>query len=414
MESFNQRISIRCFPRAMSQNETMLFVLAQMQLAGRDGREIFQPSALEKIHSFSGGIPRVICQLCDNALRFAAREKRSPIDGPLIESSWYDLQQLPPPESPSGSTSQGTKSTRESVIEFGSLSDEKPNMPVQWSTSGSSEQTFHEASATTREFHQPDDNWPEPDSMDSMDDGSHIDDDGYFVTETEAHTEVDATLQTLLQQLDEYEVAEKEKADCGNKPVSRRTGDTTTQVEVDVARPAHQRADTSGGPVDTSSVFGNDYEIEEDVVDIQSLRISSQNRASARTSSIDVSGIVEPDSAPPWTPVGNEIVFPFGAEPQDHESETDATGHAKPNKSRRRDDALPTAEPRVKSSDTGADDDRDMIIVQESRQSKLDDASVDSNSAEMPPANPAPTGNVIRMNYQELFRQLRNNTDVEQ
>ncbi len=330
-ESFNQRIAVRSYPRSMSNTETMLFVLAQMQLAGRDGREVFQPSALEKIHSFTGGVARVICQLGDNVLRFAATGKKSLIDAATIELAWYDMQQLPPPVAQTSVNRPGSKSDQESVIEFGSLSDE-PVMESSRRPVASSHMPNHAMDDVDQYLQQ-----PIGSSANPIED---YDNDGYFVAETETHADVDATLTTLLRQLDDFEV--------------------------------------SGQVVDSSTVFGDDFVQEEEVVDIQSLRISSQNRTSARASFEDVSGIVDSGLSPAWLPVGNEIVFPV--------------------------DDVVSEPPR---------DDRDMIIVQESRQIKPEDHPSDT-APHANPANPSPTGNAIRMNYQELFRQLRNNTDVDQ
>ncbi|MGI9516322.1 MAG: ExeA family protein, partial [Pirellulaceae bacterium] len=122
LESFNQRISVRCYLQPMSRNETLFYALAQIQMCGRDGREIFQPSALDKLYDISDGVPRLAAQLCDHSLKTACKQGQLTIDGPLVQKAWLDLQQLPEPAE-FGDLDSASNDSDSSVVEFGSLDD---------------------------------------------------------------------------------------------------------------------------------------------------------------------------------------------------------------------------------------------------------------------------------------------------
>ncbi|MCP4081192.1 MAG: AAA family ATPase [Planctomycetaceae bacterium] len=118
LDSFNQRLGVRCYLQNMTRTESMFFILAQLQRCGRDGREIFEPSALEKIFDITDGVPRLVSQLSDHTLKVAGQKELQQIDAVLVREAWADLQQLPP--SPEASSFENTT---EGIIEFGNLDD---------------------------------------------------------------------------------------------------------------------------------------------------------------------------------------------------------------------------------------------------------------------------------------------------
>ncbi len=118
LDSFNQRIAARCYLEALNQEQTAEYVRAQVTTSGGDPSGIFTADALVAIHRASGGIPRLINQVCDHALVMASLGGYQQLDGTGIEEAWSDLQQLPGPwnDAPAPTNGQG-----ESIVEFGSL-----------------------------------------------------------------------------------------------------------------------------------------------------------------------------------------------------------------------------------------------------------------------------------------------------
>ena len=123
LESFAQRIGARCYLQPMSRTETMFFVLAQIQMSGRDGRDIFQPSALEKIFDITDGVPRLVTHLADHSLKMAAQQKLFTVESRLVNNAWHDLQQLPTTAEFQNFTADSTSGN---IIEIGSLDEAAP------------------------------------------------------------------------------------------------------------------------------------------------------------------------------------------------------------------------------------------------------------------------------------------------
>lgn len=118
LDSFNQRVAARCYLETFDQAETADFLRFELAVAGGHG-EVFTAEALRAVHRATDGIPRLINQLCDQALLRAFSDQSRQVDAGMIEQAWSDLQQLPTPWNEEA-TSDGS-----GVVEFGSLSDDE-------------------------------------------------------------------------------------------------------------------------------------------------------------------------------------------------------------------------------------------------------------------------------------------------
>jgi type II secretory pathway predicted ATPase ExeA len=117
LESFNQRIAARCYLQPLNYDETAAYVQTQTAAAGGEPSRVFADDAWQAVYHASGGIPRLINQVCDHALMLGAAQRRT-LDAALIEEAWADLQQLPLPWPSKANTGQAESGT---VVEFGSL-----------------------------------------------------------------------------------------------------------------------------------------------------------------------------------------------------------------------------------------------------------------------------------------------------
>jgi len=123
LDAFSQRLAARCYLEALNRTETQEYIQSQIEAAGGCGERIFPEETCQNVFQATGGIPRLINQVCDHALLLAYVAGRKSISPALIEEAWADLQQLPAP------WSEGTKHERAregNVIEFGSL-EESPH-----------------------------------------------------------------------------------------------------------------------------------------------------------------------------------------------------------------------------------------------------------------------------------------------
>ena len=94
LRQLKQRVMLRHHLRALSLQECWEYVMHRLKVAGGD-RSILAPSALETIYSYSGGIPRVINVLCDNALLMGYAIGRKEIDAEIIREVAEDLNITP-------------------------------------------------------------------------------------------------------------------------------------------------------------------------------------------------------------------------------------------------------------------------------------------------------------------------------
>lgn len=87
----DQRISLRYHLSPLQTNDTMKYIFHRLIEAGMK-RPIFTDESLEKIHEYSGGIPRIINNLCDLCLINGFVNKLRVIDGPVVDAAYHDLQ----------------------------------------------------------------------------------------------------------------------------------------------------------------------------------------------------------------------------------------------------------------------------------------------------------------------------------
>ena len=86
LRQLRQRITLRCKTHPLTPDETAHYIAQRLKIAGSNGSLIFAPDAVESIHQFSRGIPRVINNLCDLCLLSGCLAKASRIDAGLVQT----------------------------------------------------------------------------------------------------------------------------------------------------------------------------------------------------------------------------------------------------------------------------------------------------------------------------------------
>ena len=81
--ALQQRLAVRRHVDSLSEKETGAYIQHRMMVGGAF-LEIFTREAVQEIHKFSGGIPKMIDLICDHALMRGYFEKRRTIDGKLL------------------------------------------------------------------------------------------------------------------------------------------------------------------------------------------------------------------------------------------------------------------------------------------------------------------------------------------
>jgi general secretion pathway protein A len=85
-----QRIAVKFRLKALDHDETVNYIKHRLKIAGSD-KNIFSDMALEAVFAFSKGTPRVINNICDNALLEAYLMKKDTVDISIIDNVAADL-----------------------------------------------------------------------------------------------------------------------------------------------------------------------------------------------------------------------------------------------------------------------------------------------------------------------------------
>jgi len=91
LRQLKQRVALRSWLVPFTAGETAAYIDTRLRVAGRPGSEVFSAEAVDKVHSFSRGIPRVINVLCDNALLTAFAADQRMVNASVIEEVGKDF-----------------------------------------------------------------------------------------------------------------------------------------------------------------------------------------------------------------------------------------------------------------------------------------------------------------------------------
>jgi general secretion pathway protein A len=109
LRQLRQRIMLRCKTAQLTKEETREYVCERLKTAGAGEETIFSPQALDSVHLYSMGIPRVVNLLCEHALVNAFVENQRPISTKIIEevAREFQLDEVEP-IAPEGGSKLGT------------------------------------------------------------------------------------------------------------------------------------------------------------------------------------------------------------------------------------------------------------------------------------------------------------------
>jgi general secretion pathway protein A len=92
LRQLRQRIMLRCRTTALNKEQTQEYMLERLKIAGASGDPIFSQKAMEAVHLYSLGIPRVINLLCEHSLVNAYVEQQRPIQPKIVEDVAREFQ----------------------------------------------------------------------------------------------------------------------------------------------------------------------------------------------------------------------------------------------------------------------------------------------------------------------------------
>jgi general secretion pathway protein A len=100
LRQLKQRVTLRCEIRPFTVQETAAYIAGRIRTAGGDASKLFTREAVVLIHERSGGIPRTISVMCDNALLTGFGLGKQPVSHQMVlevardfdlgETRWHD------------------------------------------------------------------------------------------------------------------------------------------------------------------------------------------------------------------------------------------------------------------------------------------------------------------------------------
>jgi general secretion pathway protein A len=91
LRQLKQRIALRCEIKPLDLSETAAYMATRIKTAGGEASRLFTREAVVVIHQFSGGIPRTISVMCDNALLSGMALGRQPVDREIVSEVCRDF-----------------------------------------------------------------------------------------------------------------------------------------------------------------------------------------------------------------------------------------------------------------------------------------------------------------------------------
>ena len=96
LEAFNQRVVSRCYLGSFTSEETLRYI------AWHTGdMPLFTEAANRQIYRLTDGVPRLVNQLCDASMQFAAEKGEKHVVETQVNAAWASLQHIAPVESES-------------------------------------------------------------------------------------------------------------------------------------------------------------------------------------------------------------------------------------------------------------------------------------------------------------------------
>ena len=99
LEGIAQRIAVRGYLEPLDYEETCRYVRTQMYCAGLNWDTRFEPECDAVVYSLTEGVPRLINQLCDQAIRLAEQRSADEVGKHDLAAAWEEIQNLPAPAS---------------------------------------------------------------------------------------------------------------------------------------------------------------------------------------------------------------------------------------------------------------------------------------------------------------------------
>jgi type II secretory pathway predicted ATPase ExeA len=98
LRQLKQRVALRHHLSPLSLVECKKYISRRLEISG-GSVSLFSATAIETLHSYSGGIPRLVNILCDNGLLSAYAQRKECVEAAMIDEIAQELEITVPPQS---------------------------------------------------------------------------------------------------------------------------------------------------------------------------------------------------------------------------------------------------------------------------------------------------------------------------
>jgi type II secretory pathway predicted ATPase ExeA len=92
LRQLRQRITLRAKTRQLTLEETKGYIEERLRIAGAENPDIFSPGAIEAVHRYARGIPRVTNLLCEHSLVSSFVDQKNPVPAEIVEEVARDFE----------------------------------------------------------------------------------------------------------------------------------------------------------------------------------------------------------------------------------------------------------------------------------------------------------------------------------
>src|SRR5213593_2985984 len=93
LRQLKQRVGLRCQIPPLTLEETRAYIRTRLRIAGARDLGLFADSAVDRISTYSGGIPRLVNTVCDHCLLFGYADQKRRIDRPIVNQAIEYLEE---------------------------------------------------------------------------------------------------------------------------------------------------------------------------------------------------------------------------------------------------------------------------------------------------------------------------------
>ena len=91
LRQLRQRLTLRAKTHLLTLEETRAYIQQRLRIAGSDGQQIFDSQAMEAVHLYANGTPRVINLICEHCLVSAFVDQQKVIGPAIVEAVARDF-----------------------------------------------------------------------------------------------------------------------------------------------------------------------------------------------------------------------------------------------------------------------------------------------------------------------------------